>query len=107
MSATMGNVLFSRGATWVACDDRLTSLLSVLLWLFFRHSFGIILWLILLLTLLTSGPPSLRLTLLRSPIVACTHLETIPGTIRSYEGIQSVYLGLPKPWPGFTQTSSS
>ena len=107
MSAMMGNVLLSRGTTWVACDDRLTSLLSVLLSLFFSNTIGIILGLILLLTLLTYGPSSLRLALLHFPIVACTHLETIPGTIRSYEGIQSVYLGLPKPWPGFTQTSSS
>ena len=41
------------------------------------------------------------------PIVAGTLSATVPKTVKSYEGFQSVYLCLPKPWLGLTHTSNS
>ena len=85
MRAAMMCIFFARGATWVACDNRLTSLLSILLGLLCRCLLDTGLLLALFAVLLTSGPPSLRLTLLNL-IIAAALITAIPGLIRSYEG---------------------
>ena len=120
VGTSMNKEFCPRRTPWITHDCRLSTLLRIVLRIFLCNLSTFYLFstcyswscsgffLLLLLSLLWSiGSLSFRLASTLFIVVVVTHVSVVPGFVGSYKGFKFLYLGPPKGWLGFNQTSSS